>query len=146
MSYQQYWSELRQKLITSLSVLAVTFGILCYFSQTLFYYLALPLIQQLPKSQMMIATAVATPLVTPLKFSFMLSLFLCVPIFLYQFWSFVSPALYRSEKRIINLFFIPSVLLFYGGVAFAYFIVFPMVFHFFVKFQPPRRHVITGYQ
>lgn len=128
--------ELRKRLLNCLVVLMLFFGVAAYFANTLYAILALPLIKNLPKGQGLLATNIMAPFFTPLEFSFMVAFFMAIPIFLYQLWSFVAPALYSAEKRwLLPLLFI-SIALFYLGVAFAYFVIFPIVFHFLIHTAP----------
>lgn len=91
----------------------------------------------------MIATEVASPFLTPFKLSLMLSVIIAVPLILYQFWAFIAPGLYRREKRIIAPLMVSSVTLFYAGMAFCYFVVFPLVFGFFTSVGPEDVTVMT---
>jgi len=128
--------ELRRRLFTCLLAILILFAGLFYFAGNIYAYLAIPLLKHLPSGSTMIATSVAAPLLAPLKLTFILAIFLAIPIILYQLWSFIAPGLYKHEKQfIIPLTFI-SILLFYFGAAFAYFIVFPLVFGFFASVVP----------
>ena len=84
----------------------------------------------------MIATDVASPFLTPIKLTMMVSIFIAVPMILYQVWAFIAPGLYKHEKRLVIPLLLSSSLLFYCGVAFAYFLVFPLVFSFFTSISP----------
>lgn len=123
--------ELRTRLLRSISSVVVVFLCLVYFSGTIYEFVSQPLVQRLPAGATMIATDVASPFFTPLKLTLVVSVFLAVPFILYQVWAFVAPGLYKHEKRLIYPLMISSSLLFYAGVAFAYFVVFPLVFGFF---------------
>ncbi|HCX00439.1 MAG TPA: twin-arginine translocase subunit TatC, partial [Pantoea sp.] len=104
---------------------------------------ASPLISQMPAGASMIATDVASPFFTPIKLTIIVSVFLAVPVILYQVWAFVAPALYRHERKLVMPLLFSSTLLFYVGVAFAYFIVFPLAFGFFAKTAPQGVTIAT---
>jgi sec-independent protein translocase protein TatC len=114
-----------------------------YFAQDIYQYLALPLLDTMPEGSRMIATDVASPFFAPFKLTLVLSVFLAVPFILFQIWSFVAPGLYRNEKRLVVPLMLGSTLLFYGGIAFAYFIVFPVVFAFFSSVAPEGVEIAT---
>jgi sec-independent protein translocase protein TatC len=97
----------------------------------------------MPEGSRMIATDVASPFFAPFKLTLVLSLFIAVPFILYQIWSFVAPGLYRNEKRLVVPLMLGSTILFYGGIAFAYFIVFPVVFAFFSSVAPEGVEIAT---
>lgn len=123
--------ELRNRLLKSLGSIVIVFLALVYFSGNIYEFVAKPLVDRLPVGATMIATDVASPFFTPLKLTLVVSLFLAIPFVLYQIWAFIAPGLYRQEKRLITPLLVSSTLLFYCGVAFAYFVVFPLVFRFF---------------
>lgn len=128
--------ELRTRLLHAvLGVLAV-FCCLVYFAQDIYQYLAQPLLQAMPSGSQMIATDVASPFFAPFKLTIVLSVFVAMPHILYQMWSFIAPGLYRNEKKLIAPLMLGSTMLFYSGIAFAYFIVFPVVFAFFTSVAP----------
>ncbi|QHM72833.1 Sec-independent protein translocase subunit TatC [Mixta intestinalis] len=128
--------ELRKRLLNCIIAVLVIFLALVYFSNNIYQLVAEPLIEQMPAGTSMIATDVASPFLTPIKLTIIVSVFLAVPVILYQIWAFVAPALYRHERRLVMPLLFSSTLLFYLGVAFAYFIVFPMAFGFFAKTAP----------
>jgi len=128
--------ELRTRLLHAVIGVLVVFCSLVYFAQDIYQYLAQPLLQTMPAGSQMIATDVASPFFAPFKLTIVLSVFLSMPYLLYQMWSFIAPGLYRNEKRLIAPLMFGSTLLFYGGIAFAYFIVFPVVFAFFTSVAP----------
>ncbi|MFD1803901.1 Sec-independent protein translocase subunit TatC [Mixta tenebrionis] len=128
--------ELRKRLLNCIIAVLVIFLALVYFSNDIYQLVAQPLIRQMPAGASMIATDVASPFLTPIKLTIIVSVFLAVPVILYQIWAFVAPALYRHERRLVMPLLFSSTLLFYLGVAFAYFIVFPMAFGFFAKTAP----------
>jgi sec-independent protein translocase protein TatC len=128
--------ELRTRLLHAVLGILLVFCSLAYFAQDIYQYLALPLLQTMPDGSQMIATDVASPFFAPFKLTIVLSIFIAMPYILYQVWSFVAPGLYRNEKRLIAPLMLGSTLLFYSGIAFAYFIVFPVVFAFFTSVAP----------
>jgi sec-independent protein translocase protein TatC len=97
--------------------------------------LALPLLKFLPQGHL-IATQIVSPFFVPFKLAFMAAMLIAVPFFLYQIWSFIAPALYGRERRLIWPFLFLSAFLFYSGMAFAYFVIFPMLFHFLSNITP----------
>lgn len=132
----QYLTELRRRLLASFFVLASVFAILCFFAKPLYQLLAQPLLQSLPQGGMLIATSITSPFLAPFKLAFFSAIFLTTPFVLYQIWAYVGPALYKNEKRLLWILFFSSVFLFYLGILFAYFIVFPLVFQFFIQIAP----------
>ena len=134
--------ELRTRLIRiSIAVIGV-FVILLPFSQKIFVVASKPLVDVLP-GQKMIATAVASPLLTPFKLTFFVALFVAMPVVLYQVWAFVAPGLYKREKRFAFPLLGSSIVLFYAGIAFAYFVVFELVFGFFASVTPQSVEMMT---
>jgi len=135
--------ELRSRLVRIvIFVLAVFLG-LAYYANEIYSLLAGPLLQHLPKNSTMIAIDVASPFFTPFKLALIAAIFISVPFILYQFWAFVAPGLYKRERRMILPLLIASTLLFYIGVAFAYFVVFPLVFKFLSMAAPDGVAVMT---
>lgn len=128
--------ELRTRLLHAVLGILVVFCCLVYFAQDLYQYLAQPLLSAMPSGSQMIATDVASPFFAPFKLTIVLSVFIAMPYILYQIWSFVAPGLYRNEKRLVAPLMLGSTLLFYSGIAFAYFLVFPVVFAFFTSVAP----------
>lgn len=128
--------ELRARLMRALIGLGVVLLGLMPFSRQIYNWLAHPLISQLPNGQSMIAINPAGAFFAPLKLTFFVALFIAVPWLLYQLWAFVAPGLYAREKRLAVPLLATSVLLFYIGCAFAYFLVLPAVFHFLTTFRP----------
>lgn len=135
--------ELRNRLLRCVLSVLIVFLCLAPFSGRIFTLIAKPLMNQLPPGATMIATQVASPFITPFKTTFFAALFLAMPVVLYQGWAFVAPGLYRKEKRFAVPLLVSSVLLFYAGVAFAYFLVFPTVFHFFATTTPEGVTMMT---
>jgi sec-independent protein translocase protein TatC len=135
--------ELRNRLLYSVIAVGALFAALVPFSNFVYELLANPLLAVLPAGTTMIATEVASPFLTPLKLTVMAAVVLAVPYILYQLWAFVAPGLYRNEKRLVVPLLLSSTLLFYVGMTFAYFIVFPAVFSFFVVSAPKGVTVMT---
>ena len=134
--------ELRSRLIKISMAVIGMFVVLLPFSQRIFEVVSRPLVEVLP-GQKMIATAVASPLLTPFKLTFFVALFAVMPVVLYQVWAFVAPGLYRKEKRFAFPLLGSSIILFYAGIAFAYFVVFELVFGFFASITPPSVEMMT---
>ncbi|EGY28999.1 Twin arginine targeting (Tat) protein translocase TatC [Candidatus Regiella insecticola 5.15] len=128
--------ELRKRLLYCLITLLIVFLALVYFANDIYQLVSAPLIKQLPAGASMIATDVASPFFTPIKLTIMVSLLLSAPLILYQIWAFIAPALYQHERRLMLPLLASSSLLFYMGMAFAYFIVFPLAFGFFTQTAP----------
>ncbi|MEH6469374.1 MAG: twin-arginine translocase subunit TatC, partial [Porticoccus sp.] len=135
--------ELRNRLLRCLVAVLVIFVGLFAFSNELYLYVSEPLRLQLPETSSMIATDVASPFLTPFKLTLVLSLFAAMPYILYQVWAFVAPGLYQREKKIVLPLFFSSIALFYGGMAFAYYVVFPLIFMFFTSVGPEGVAVMT---
>jgi sec-independent protein translocase protein TatC len=134
--------ELRSRLIKISAAVIGLFVVLLPFAQDIFEVVAQPLVDVLP-GQQMIATEVASSLLTPFKTTFFIALFIAMPVVLYQVWAFVAPGLYRKEKRFAFPLLASSILLFYAGIGFAYFIVFPLVFGFFTAVTPANVEMMT---
>lgn len=134
--YLFYFTELRKRLLRCVVVVSLLFLILFFFSDHLFHALALPLLKHLTAPQMLIATAIASPLIVSLKLSFFLAMFLGIPYALYETWSFIAPALWKHEQRFVWPLLLFSVILFYLGIIFAYFVVLPLLFSFFIQILP----------
>ena len=135
--------ELRNRLLRSVIFVLVVFCALVYWANDIYTLLATPLTNNLPAGATMIATNVATPFFTPIKLTIVTAIFLSVPYILYQIWAFVAPALYKHEKRLIYPLLVSSTLLFYCGVAFAYYVVFPIVFGFLTSTTPEGVQMAT---
>ena len=135
--------ELRQRLVRSLLVVAVLILAMMPFAKDIYSFLAIPLMAVLPENASLIATGVASPFLAPFKLVVVLALFAAVPFLLYQLWSFVAPGLYRNERRLAVPLLVSSVILFYCGAAFAYFVVFPLVFAFLTQSAPEGVAVMT---
>ncbi len=135
--------ELRDRLLNIVKVVAVIFIVLMPFANALYATLAEPLIATLPEGSTMIATEVASPFLAPFKFALVFAVFLAMPFILYQMWAFVAPGLYAKERKIIFPLLVSSSLLFYLGIAFAYFVVFPVAFGFLMNSAPEGVAVMT---
>ncbi|MFV2029085.1 twin-arginine translocase subunit TatC [Neisseria sp. S1] len=128
--------ELRRRLILMVAGILVCFLCLMPFAQKLYTFVAQPLMATLPKGTNMIAIDVITPFFVPVKVALMVAFLISLPNTLYQIWAFVAPALYKNEKRLITPLVVSSVLLFFIGMAFAYYLVFPVVFKFLAGVTP----------
>ena len=128
--------ELRNRLLRVFIAVLVIFAILFPFSEALYLYVSEPLRAFLPSASTMIATEITSPFLTPFKLTLVSAMFISMPYTLYQLWAFVAPALYQQEKKIAVPLFCTSVILFYTGMAFAYYLVFPLVFMFFTSVAP----------
>jgi sec-independent protein translocase protein TatC len=136
-------TELRSRLLRCVIAIFIVFAGLFYFAQDIYAFVSAPLRAYLPEGATMIATGVASPFLTPFKLTAWCSLFLAVPIILHQVWGFIAPGLYKHEKRIAMPLLVSSIFLFYGGMAFAYFLVFPLMFHFFASVTPDGVAMMT---
>lgn len=134
--------ELRSRLLKIAAAVIVVFVALLPFARKIFEFVSEPLREVLPGGQM-IATAVASPLLAPFKLTFYIALFIAMPIVLYQTWAFVAPGLYKKERRFAMPLLASSILLFYAGIAFAYFVVFPLIFGFMTAIAPDGVEVMT---
>jgi len=135
-SLMSHLVELRDRVVRMVVAVLAIFLCMFYWANDIYIYLAEPLTQHLPEDANMIAIDVASPFLTPFKLVLMLAVFLAMPVILHQLWSFVAPGLYANEKRIAGPLLVSSILLFYSGVAFAYYAVFPLVFGFFTSVGP----------
>ncbi|OSM97822.1 Sec-independent protein translocase subunit TatC [Lonsdalea populi] len=135
--------ELRKRLLNSILCVLAVFVVLVYFANDIYQIVSAPLIKQLPAGASMIATDVASPFFTPIKLTLIVSVFASAPLVLYQVWAFVAPALYKHERRLMMPLLFSSSLLFYLGMAFAYFIVFPLAFSFFAQTAPAGVMIAT---
>jgi sec-independent protein translocase protein TatC len=135
--------ELRTRLLRSLVAAAIVFVPLAFFQNQLFTLVARPLLDKLPEGTSLIATSVVAPFMAPLKLSIVAALFIAMPYVLYQVWAFVAPGLYRHERRFAMPLFLSSVVLFYVGVAFAYYVVFPLMFAFLTSTTPVGVQMMT---
>ena len=135
--------ELRSRLIKAILALVVVLAALVPFANRLYAWLAAPLVSRLPEGAHLIATEVASPFITPLKLAFYAALFISMPVILYQLWAFVSPGLYKHEKRLARPLLVATLILFYIGCAFAYFLVLPAAFRFLTSVTPQGVEMMT---
>lgn len=135
--------ELRARLVKAIVGVVIVFIGLIPVANHVYAWLAEPLVARLPHGAHLIATQVASPFLTPLKLVFYVALFVNIPLIVYQLWAFVSPGLYRHEKRLARPLLVASILLFYGGCAFAYFLVLPAAFHFLTAVTPHGVEMMT---
>jgi len=142
-SFISHLVELRERLLRSLFCVLIFFLALFYFANDIYSFLSQPLLKHLPEGTSMIATEVASPFLAPFKLTIMVALTISVPYLFYQTWAFVAPGLYRNERRLVFPLLISSTLLFYAGILFAYFAVFPLVFGFFTSTGPETVTVMT---
>jgi sec-independent protein translocase protein TatC len=142
-SLMSHLAELRDRVVRMMLAIMALFLGMFYWANDIYIYLAEPLTRHLPEGSTMIAIDVASPFLTPFKLVLMLAIFLAMPVILYQCWAFIAPGLYANEKRIAGPLLVSSILLFYGGVAFAYYVVFPLVFSFFTTVGPEIVNVST---
>jgi len=136
-------TELRDKLLRALLAVLVLFICLFPFANDIYAFVSEPLRAILPPGASMIATEVASPFFTPFKLTLVAAVFLAMPYVLYQVWSFIAPGMYRHEKRLAVPLLASSVLLFYAGAAFAYYVVFPLIFTFFTSVAPDDITIMT---
>jgi sec-independent protein translocase protein TatC len=135
--------ELRNRLLRAVIAVAVCFVPLAFFQNELFTLVARPLIEKLPEGTSLIATSVVSPFMAPLKLSLIIAVFVAMPYVLAQIWAFVAPGLYKHERRFAAPMLISSIVLFYAGMAFAYFIVFPLMFQFLASTTPVGVKMMT---
>ncbi len=135
--------ELRTRILNSVIAILLLFLCLFYFANDIYAFVSEPLRALLPEGATMIATEVASPFFTPFKLTLVLSVFLAIPYILHQAWSFIAPGMYSHEKRIAFPLLFSSVMLFYIGIAFAYYVVFPLVFGFFTSAGPEGVSIMT---
>jgi len=135
--------ELRNRLLIIISSIAVCAVLLTPFANSIYNFLSLPLLSVLPVGTNMIAVDVASPFLAPFKLILLLSVAITFPISIYNFWAFISPGLYKNEKKFVAPILISSTLLFYLGIIFAYYIVFPLIFNFFTSIAPQGVEIAT---
>ncbi|MBB6519847.1 twin-arginine translocase subunit TatC [Pseudoteredinibacter isoporae] len=139
----QHLIELRDRLLRCILIVLLVFAGLFYFANDIYTFVAAPLQKFLPEGAGMIATEVAAPFLTPFKLTLFVSIFVSMPFLIYQVWQFIAPAMYKEERRLALPIFASSVVLFYAGIAFAYYVVFPLVFGFFTSVAPEGVSVMT---
>ena len=135
--------ELRDRLLHMVLAILIVFISLFAFSEDIFTIAAQPLLSLMPEGTSMIATGVTSPFLVPFKLVLLLSVLLTIPYLLHQIWAFIAPGLYLHEKRMATPLLISSVILFYCGIAFAYFVIFPILFGFFIGIAPEGVAVMT---
>ena len=128
--------ELRNRLMKALLSIVLIFIALVYFANDIYAFVADPLVQSLPENSTMIATDVTAPFFAPFKLTLFISLFAAIPFILHQVWSFIAPGLYQHEKRMLIPILVSSIVLFYSGIAFCYFVVMPIILGFFTSVCP----------
>jgi len=138
--------ELRTRIIRCGLIVLCLFAALFCIDEHLYAWIAKPLLSQLPAGSSIIATAVTTPFMVPMKLAMIFSFFVTIPYLLYEIWSFIAPGLYLKEKKRVLPFLITSTVLFYSGVVFAYYIICPMALGFFAKCAPNGVLVMTDIQ
>jgi sec-independent protein translocase protein TatC len=138
-----HFKELKIRISKSLICVLIFFLLLFPFSDIIYNQLAEPLISKLPAGSSMIAIDVASPFFIPFKLVMILSVFISIPYLLYHLWMFTAPGLYEKEKKLVLPILVSSSLLFYLGAAFAYFVVFPLIFAFFISIAPEGISVMT---
>ena len=143
MTFVDHLVELRDRLLRALLVVGVVLLCLFPFANDLYAVLAAPLLKHLPEGTTMIATEVASPFLTPFKLALVMSVFIAMPMILYQLWAFIAPGLYKNEKKLVFPLLLSSSLLFYLGIAFAYYVVFPLMFAFFQAVAPEGVAIMT---
>jgi sec-independent protein translocase protein TatC len=136
-------TELRDRLLRALLAVLLVFICLFPFANEIYGFVSQPLRALLPEGATMIATEVASPFLTPFKLTLVAAIFIAIPYVLYQIWSFIAPGMYRHEKRLAIPLLVSSVLLFYAGAAFAYYVVFPLIFGFFTSVGPDDIAIMT---
>jgi sec-independent protein translocase protein TatC len=142
-SFISHLIELRNRLLRVVVCVLLVFLATASFANEIYSYLAEPLLHHMPKNSSMIAIDVASPFFTPFKLAFVVAVFISIPFILYQFWGFVAPGLYRHERLMVLPLLLASTLLFYGGAAFAYYLVFPLVFGYLTAAAPAGVAVMT---
>ena len=142
-SYLEHLSSLRNVLLRSLAAIALIFFILIFFRNEIFLIFANPLTEILPANSSMIATGVVSPFLTPLRLTFYVATFVAIPYLLFELWNFIAPGLYKDEKIGFFAVLFSSIVLFLAGICFAFFVIFPLIFNFFVQDSPSEVLVMT---
>ena len=135
--------ELRDRLLRALIAIGIAFVPCVLYANDIFSFIAQPLLAKLPEGGSLIATGVMSPFTTPFKLSFFIAVFIAMPYVIYQLWSFVAPGLYRNERRFAVPLLLSAILLFYTGIVFAYYFVFPVMFKFFAGTAPKGVAMMT---
>jgi len=134
--------QIARRALAAVAVLIVFIG-LFPFANDIYAFISKPLRAILPEGSSMIATEVASPFLTPFKLTLVVAIFIAIPYVLYQAWSFIAPGMYRHEKKLAIPLLLSSILLFYAGAAFAYYVVFPLIFAFFTSVGPDDITIMT---
>tara|TARA_B100000035_G_scaffold271952_1_gene247056 strand:- start:24 stop:734 length:711 start_codon:yes stop_codon:yes gene_type:complete len=142
-SYLEHLNSLRNALLRSLGAIALIFFILIFFRNEIFLIFANPLTEILPANSSMIATGVVSPFLTPLKLAFYVATFVAIPYLLFELWNFIAPGLYKEERIGFFGVLFSSIILFLLGICFAFFVIFPIIFSFFVQASPSEVLVMT---
>jgi sec-independent protein translocase protein TatC len=135
-SFLSHLFELRDRLLRAVIALVVVFVCLFPFAKDIYAFLAQPMLAQLPPGVQMVALEVTSPFFIPVKVTFLAALVIALPFVLYQVWAFVAPGLYAHEKKLVGPLVVASTVLFLCGMAFAYYLVFPLVFGVMKTFTP----------
>ncbi len=135
--------ELRSRLIRCIIATVIVVLVLSPFSDTIYLFLAEPMLEQLPAQGSLVATKVASPFLTPFKLLLFLSFLVALPFILFQIWAFIAPGLYDSERRLIFPLVFSTTVLFYLGILFAYYVIFPIIFAFFASTTPEGVNLMT---
>lgn len=143
MTFIEHLVEVRDRMLKVIAAVVVLLACLFPFANRLYLILAEPLMAHLPAGTSMIATEVASPFLTPFKLALVCAIFLAMPVMLYHLWAFVAPGLYRHERKLVYPLMVTSTLLFYLGIAFAYYVVFPLMFGFFTATAPEGVAIMT---
>ena len=141
--FMSHLIELRTRLLKIVVFVIAVFLALSAYANEIYSFLAGPLMKHMPQNSTMIAIDVASPFFTPFKLALVVAVFISVPVILYQFWAFVAPGLYKRERRMVFPLLIASTFLFYLGVVFAYYVVFPLIFGFLTAAAPTGVAVMT---
>ena len=142
-SYLEHLNSLRNALLRSLGAIALIFFVLVFFRNEIFLVFANPLTEILPANSSMIATGVVSPFLTPLRLTFYVATFVAIPYLLFELWNFIAPGLYKEEKIGFFAVLFSSIVLFLAGICFAFFVIFPLIFTFFVQASPSEVLVMT---
>ena len=142
-SYLEHLNALRNVLLRSLGAITLIFFVLVFFRNEIFLVFANPLTEILPANSSMIATGVVSPFLTPLRLTFYVSTFVAIPYLLFELWNFIAPGLYKEEKIGFFAVLFSSIILFLAGICFAFFVIFPLIFTFFVQASPSEVLVMT---
>ncbi|HEX4389086.1 MAG TPA: twin-arginine translocase subunit TatC [Steroidobacteraceae bacterium] len=135
--------ELRDRLLRALIAIGIAFLPCVMYANDIFSFIAQPLLAKLPEGGSLIATGVMSPFTTPFKLSFFIAVFIAMPVVIYQLWAFVAPGLYRNERRFAVPLLLSAIVLFYTGIVFAYYFVFPVMFKFFAGTAPKGVAMMT---